>query len=121
MLFISLFSSSDTWVHSVLLSPNSSLRKRIRNFADTFPKPIDCSRTNRPKVRSFVRLQPDYEDAMATMFIDPNSSSGYQVVRRRSSTFSKDLLEVINDGEVIRLGAAVTADTEGESNPEGST
>lgn len=103
MLFVSLFSKSDTWIQILVLAVSCYLRKNIKNIAG-----ISTNSEN----RTDEQKPPQFDLPMSLVVVDPNSGSGYQVVHEANNTDPGELKDVINNGEAIHLEETIIEDAE---------
>lgn len=109
MLFISMCSKSDTWIQIIVLAVSYYLKKKIKNFADSF--------TNSDGEEKNIDIDgkpPQFDLPMSHVVVDTNNSSGYKVILEvnESDLNAAELKDVLNKSEDIVIKDTSTEDTE---------
>lgn len=109
MLFISLFSKSDTWIQIIVLAVIYYLKKKIKKFADSFTNSDD-----EEKHRDIDEKPPQFDLPMSHVVVDTNNSSGNKVILEENvpEPSAAELKDVLNNDEDLAIKETIIEDTE---------
>ncbi|CUM48814.1 uncharacterized protein AC631_00367 [Debaryomyces fabryi] len=107
MLFLSLFSKSDTWIQIIVLAVNYYLRNKIKKFTGSFHD-LD----EEGKGADIDGKPPQFDLPMTHVIVDSNDATDQKAVQEEKDSIRTELKDNFNDGEDLVLKDAIIEDTE---------